>query len=368
MAAISEAVLRETADLIRASGGMSAAARASGLSRQTIQSRYRRLQQLGPTLGIEVPPINPIGVYTDVATRGISRADRRAIPQTADAHWQVLDEAIGRRARPVVVPHARTDSGFERIVVAGDFHAPFHEPDLVARLVEAERGSDVLIINGDLQDFYSISRFTKYERVSIEDELAAVDALLGKCSEAFGEVVLVCGNHDRPRFERQLRNLLTPELVEVVLFLTGGHLDPIAMLAKRYPNVRIASHPVGRHAVGWFYQRGDLICAHAEKFSRVPGSALRTIHEWLAERTHALGLQPWRVLVQAHTHQLGLLPWMADSMLIEGGCMCQTHGYQLDAKIAGRPQRRGYVTLDQVDGRTNPNSVRLYWWDQAIDR
>lgn len=368
MPAVSEACLRETAALIAEHGGLTAAARASGIARQTLQSRYRRLEQLGPKLGIAVPALWLVDAYVDASSRGPSTAERRAVPQTSDAHWRTLDEAIGRRHRPVVAPPARTSHPVQRIVVAGDFHAPFHEPDLVARMVDTERGADVLIVNGDLQDFYSISRFTKYERVSIEDELAAVDALLSMFSTSFGEVVLVCGNHDRPRFERQLRTMLTPELVDVVLFLTGGSLDPIAMLASRYPNIRIASHPVGRHHVGWFYQHGDLICAHAEKFSRVPGTALRTIHEWLSERTHALGLMPWRVLVQAHTHQLGLLPWMADSLLVEGGCMCQTHGYQLDAKIAGRPQRRGYVTLTQVDGQTDPNSVRLYWWDRATDR
>lgn len=368
MSALSEAVLRETAALIAEHGGLSAAARASGISRQTLQSRYRRLEQIGPKLGIAVPPMRYGEAQVGHPARAVSTAERRAIPGTSDAHWHILDEAIGRRHRPVVPPFALTAQPVQKIVVAGDFHAPFHEPDLVARMVDAERGADVLIVNGDLQDFYSISRFTKYERVSIEEELAAVDVLLGMFSAAFAEVVLVCGNHDRPRFERQLRTMLAPELVDVVLFLTGGSLDPVAMLAKRYPNIRIASHPVGRHRIGWFYQHGDLICAHAEKFSRVPGSALRTIHEWLAERTHTLGLLPWRVLVQAHTHQLGLLPWMADALLVEGGCMCQTHGYQLDAKIAGRPQRRGYVSLTQVDGQTDPNSVRLYWWDRATDR
>ena len=33
------------------------------------------------------------------------------------------------------------------------------------------------------------------------------------------------------------------------------------------------------------------------------------------------------------------------------------------AKIGGRPQRRGYVTFEQVDGRTDLNSVTLHWFD-----
>jgi predicted phosphodiesterase len=290
-------------------------------------------------------------------------ADAKRLPTTADEAWAEIDQWIGRSYQPVTTP-AVSSGHTQRIVVAGDFHAPFHEPALVAQLVSREAGSDVCIINGDIQDFYSISRFTKYERVTIEEELAAVDAILGQLSRAFGRVIIVCGNHDKPRFERQLRSLVSQEMMTIIEFLTGGNLDPVAMLAKRYPNVELAGHQVGRHRIGWFVQLGDLICAHAEKFSKVPGSALRSIEEWFTERTLTLNLEPWRVIIQAHTHQMGLFPFKADQLLIEGGCMCQTHGYQLQPGIMGRPQRRGYVTLSQVDGITDVNTVRLIWWDR----
>jgi hypothetical protein len=76
-----------------------------------------------------------------------------------------------------------------------------------------------------------------------------------------------------------------------------------------------------------------------------------------------LGLKPWKVLIQAHTHQLGMFPWKADRVMVEGGCMSQTHGYQLQARIMGRPQRVGYVTLEQTKGVTDVNSIRLVWLD-----
>lgn len=369
---LSEALLRETARLVSEHGSISGAARAANLSRQTLQHRYERLAQLGPSFGIEVPALDSRFAVArpnlPPPTPKPTIAERQPLAETADGYWAALDSAIGRTPKALTRPvtaKARLQQGVERIVIAGDFHAPFHEPELVARVVAEGATSDVLIVNGDLQDFYSISRFTKYERVSIEQEFAAVDAILGTLSQAFREVVIVCGNHDKPRFERQIRACVSIEMLDVIAFLTGGTFDPIAMLAKRYPNVTLARHDVGRHQIGWFYQRGDLLCAHAEKFSRVPGTALRSIHEWFTERQDTLGLAPWRVLVQAHTHQLGLIPWMNDALLIEGGCMCQTHGYQLDARIAGRPQRRGYAVLEQVHGVTDLNSVRLVWWDAA---
>lgn len=354
---ISEELLRQTCDLVRRHGSLAGAARASGIPRATLQTRYERAKQLAYKYSLTVPQL--VGTTATLA-------ERRPLPESADGFWLRLDEAIGRAARTSKAPpKAPSKAGpVERLVVAGDLHAPFHEPAAIAHLIAQEGGkASTLILNGDIQDFYAISRFAKYERVTIEQELAAVDALLGQFSAAFARVVIVCGNHDRPRFERLLRNVLAQDMVEVIEFLTGGQLDPIAMLARRYPNIEMARHSVGRHNVGWFYQHGDLLCAHAEKFSRVPGTALRALHEWFEERRQTLQLEPWRVLIQAHTHQFSMIPWMADALLVEGGCLCQTHGYQLDAKVAGRPQRRGYVTLEQERGRTVIDSVRFTWWD-----
>jgi predicted phosphodiesterase len=290
----------------------------------------------------------------------------RRLPQTADECWDVLDDYIGKanvRKRPQPKITRRANLGTKRIVVASDFHAPFHDPWAVAELITREKGADQLIINGDVQDFYSISRFTKYEQVSMESELAAVDALLGQLSAAFPDVVLVSGNHDTARFEKQIRSFLSPELMHVVEFLTGGSLSVLRVIAKRYPNVRFADTQVSRFSLGWFWQQGDLITSHAEKYSSVPGAALRGIDQWFTDQHEVLGLKPWKVLIQAHTHALGMFPFKADRMLIEQGCMCSTHGYQLQARIMGRPQRLGYVALNQTAGVTDMNSIRLVWLD-----
>jgi hypothetical protein len=132
--------------------------------------------------------------------------------------------------------------------------------------------------------------------------------------------------------------------------------------------VQIAETKVGRFGVGWLYQHGDVICTHAEKYSRVPGAALRGIDEWLTDFDGVLGLNPWRVLVQAHTHAMAWIPWKSDRLVVECGAMCSLHGYQLQAKIAGRPQRIGYLKLEQTKGVTDLNSVRLVWLDADRDK
>jgi predicted phosphodiesterase len=332
-------------------GNQTEAAKEAGMPRGTFCSRVAAAK-LWESAGKPLPP-----------ERESFHSGRR-LPQTADDCWAVLDDFIGRSARPQPVKTAAAKHSRERIVIASDFHAPFQDNWAVGELIARESANaDTLIINGDLQDFYAISRFVKYEQVSVESELAAVDALLGQLSAAFSEVILVSGNHDHARFEKQLRSLLSLEMVHVIEYLTGGNMSVLRLMAERYPNVRFADTKVGRFGVSWLYQHGDVVCTHAEKYSRVPGAALRGIDEWLTDFEGVLGLDPWRILVQAHTHAMAWIPWKADKLIVECGAMCALHGYQLQAKIAGRPQRIGYVTLEQQAGQTDINSVRLVWLD-----
>lgn len=347
---LTAAQLQQTVDaLIQAKGNEVRAAEIAGVSRATFQHRVREVKRKK---------------LVDVAAlRAETQAPPSAsIPWTADEAWTLLDGWIGRKRIPLTKPPKGQRFSDQRITVAGDFHAPFSDPEAVAALI-ADRGpqTDTLILSGDVIDHYSVSRFVPYERVTIEQEIAGADALLAHLSAAFPDILIVEGNHDKPRFEKQIRSLLSPEMMHCIELLTGGNLSIIHMLAKRYPNIRFAPQQAGRYKLGWLTQVGDLVVSHAEKFSRVPGAALRQIDEGLTDFEQVYGLQPWRVLIQAHTHQLGIFPFKADRLLVEGGAMCATHGYQMTARMGGRPQRIGYVWLTQRDGATDTNSVRMRW-------
>ena len=386
---LSDAQLQAAADALRAHGGnINAAAASLGYLRPTFENHARTAIRKGFISGEELDALRDAAKAAKrLPPERDSLHSGRRLPQTADECWALLDDFIGRSlimnaadqrtgADAAVGKKASNKlahrdgranqnavSDTRRIVVAGDFHAPFQCNRSVAELIRREQGADLLIVNGDLQDFYAISRFLKYEAVSVETELAAVDALLGQLSRAFGEVVIVAGNHDHARFEKQLRGLLSLEMIHVIEFLTGGNFSTTRLIAQRYPNIRIAETHVGRHKLGWLWQEGDVLCTHAEQFSRIPGNTLRVIEEQMTDMERVYGLAPWRVLIQAHTHQMGWFPFRAERLLVEGGCMSTTHGYQLTAASRGRPQRRGYVTLTQTAGRTDLNSVRLVWLD-----
>jgi predicted phosphodiesterase len=296
----------------------------------------------------------------------LTDADHVTLPRGYESQWlewqkfigQAKDRYAGPAKRPVRI-------GRQKIVIASDFHAPFHHKEYVAALFEREKDADLLIVGGDLQDFYSVSRFVKYEHVPFEEEMAAVTLLLEQFSERFPRVLIVEGNHDRPRFEKQLRDRVSEEMVKVIEYLAGGNLSVIQAAAKRFPNIEFAKTKVdGRFDVGWFVQVNDLIVSHMEKFSIVSGSTLRGVEDWFANFEKVLGIdRDWKVIVQAHTHAGAWFPYKADKLLVESGCLCRTHGYQMTPRAGGRPQRQGYVRLEQIDGKTDPNSVQFVWLD-----
>ena len=297
-------------------------------------------------------------------SRGVPAEDIITLPRTyeeAQADWR---RWIGQVKAPTVRPPARRSPAHtSRLCICSDVHAPFSDKSVIAEMFEDAKDCDTLIVAGDVMDSYSLSRFIHYERVPLSQEMAETTAFLEQAANRFHTVLLLEGNHGQIRFEKQIRDRLSPDMVDAILILTGGSLSLLDAAAKPFPNVEVVKTRVGRFGLDWIYQHGDLVVCHAEKFSIVPGAAVRKIDEWLSDQEQAIGLKPWRVLMQAHTHQLGQFPWKSDRLLMETGCLCSIHAYQLTARIGGRPQRRGWTLLEQHNGRTDFDSIRMRWAD-----
>lgn len=347
---LSTDLLKEALALVAKHGNVVAAARATGIPDGTLRHRYWRAQthkwtdDAAPATPTPATPLfEPISTYEEA--------------------WRVWCRTIGQAkdhyAGPAPVEAERER---QRIVVVPDLHAPFHEPDLFASLLAREK-ADRCICIGDLSDSYALSTFTHYKRVSFSEEWAQVSLCMQALSEHYPRVDIIIGNHDA-RLEKRLRERLTEDQVEAVKFIANGNLCPITALSKQFPNVHVSRHAVpGGESVDWFMTVGDAWLGHPEKFSRIPGAALRAVEEWLADNEEALGLEPYRLIVMGHTHAMSWIPWRANKLLVECGCLCQTQGYMLKPKIGGRPQRRGYVTFEQVSGKTDLNSVTMHWFD-----
>lgn len=343
-------------------GNVTQAAHTIGMSRATLQSRIRTARAQRISLEPLEPPKDdePLNLPFEEAWRNWMRAIGMARDRYARKGEETRGNARGKASKGEVKGEET-----RKILVVPDLHAPFHEPEMLAAMFEREADADHVICIGDLGDAYALSRFMKYDRMPYREEWAAVNLVMQEMASRFPSVEIIIGNHDA-RLEKQLRTHLTEDMVDAVQLLTGGVLCPITAMAKRYPNVKIARHetPGGQH-VDWFTTCGDAWLGHPEKYSRVAGAALRFTEEWIADNEAALGMDKFRLIVMGHTHAAAIIPYRADKLLVECGCLCAQQGYMLSPRIGGRPQRRGYVTFEQTNGRTDLNSVRFTWLDVA---
>lgn len=338
----------EAIEAVDAAGGnVTHAAERLGIARATLQARIQRARQMrasGKLNVIATVPTTPVDSYQEA--------------------WQRLQRAVGMTKERYAGPPKKRKAGKRiKVTAAGDFHVPFHDRAAVAELIAREADTtDLLVIGGDFGDAYAASTFTKNETVPFKEELAESMVCLEALSQAFQKVKYLRGSNHMDRIEKRVREGLDSNVVDAILYMTGGELSPDLAMCRRFPNIEIDCWvtPSGDR-VPWLMVVGDVAFSHAEKYSRIPGNAMRSVEEWLDDFSGTLGLPDVSALVQFHTHAMGVLPWRSDKVLIEPGCMCTTHGYQLRSKIAGRPQRVGYVTMELEDGRLDYDSIRLRW-------
>jgi predicted phosphodiesterase len=102
----------------------------------------------------------------------------------------------------------------KRLAVLSDIHVPYHSISALTAafdLIKKEK-PDTILLNGDLIDFYQLSRFMKDVRKrSVAHELKATNELLDVLSTFGAKIVYKLGNHDE-RLEHYLM-LKAPELL-----------------------------------------------------------------------------------------------------------------------------------------------------------
>jgi hypothetical protein len=340
---------QQTRAAFEKAGTITGAAAMLGLPRSTVQSRLREWERISN---------QPAPVETE--------EDRQAIPKGMpfDRAWNTWLEYIGAEVDRYRGPcEPREPKERIRVVAAADFHIPYYHKRALSELIlrEAEK-TDVLIIGGDFGDGQAVSTHVKYEHVPYEVESAEKTLVLQTLSEYFPKIIYLKGSNHADRVEKRIREMLPRDVVAAIAEMTGGVLNPDVAMVKRYPNVELGSWKTP-HGIemGWLTVFGDVAFCHAENYSKVPGSVLRSLEERLSDNKKVWGLPDLRGVVQFHTHAQAYLPWRSDMLLIEPGCMAEPMGYQHSAGRGGRPQRVGYVVMEFEDGKLDFDSVKLRW-------
>ena len=109
----------------------------------------------------------------------------------------------------------------DNILLISDLHIPYHDIKALTVAIDYGKKNNIncIFINGDLIDFYQISRFTNVERKrSVADELETAKQVLDVLNTEFPNIpiYLLKGNHDN-RLEMYLATK-APELLDVEEF------------------------------------------------------------------------------------------------------------------------------------------------------
>lgn len=203
---------------------------------------------------------------------------------------------------PYVAPEPmfHPDPDPRKIVSASDPHAPYEAEYVFDDIMACHHNAAMLVIPGDVGDYYSKSRFKKSHPGNFPNEVLSVFKRLEWASQRFRTVKVMLGNHDN-RPEKKIQTLLEvdPELA----ILTEQNL--LLHLACYFPNVEVVGHQIKGEGIllTHLWQFGDMMFLHAE-ISRTQSSAtMEWLSAWLHKWQHVLKLDPYRVIFQGHNHQ-----------------------------------------------------------------
>lgn len=260
----------------------------------------------------------------------------------------------------------REHEGQTTILALSDFHYPFALP---ISTFTPYIGVDVLVLNGDLMDCQSISKFPKLYRVPIIEEMIGTRQYIIDLISLLRpkKVYITIGNHEA-RLGTYLANKLDSDVAELMpntamdYIVTDGfyHYDKRQRSKFFYePLMSVFAEqedfPVEIIYDGdWKCRVGKTIFAHPLAFS---SAMMKTTEKALNYffRTE----QNFDTVVLGHTHHLGFYPQGDVNMYEQGTCSETEKQTYTDGKLTN-PQQKGCLYLVQnKDGSLNVDKTKL---------
>ena len=204
---------------------------------------------------------------------------------------------------------------YEKIVVPSDFHIPFHDRECLSAFISFCKyfKPDKIFLNGDVIDFYAISRFVKDPNRALElqqeiDEAVGVLKMI-RSNNRKAEIHYIRGNH-----EARLQKYLHSEAKEL-----SGLRELNVQHLLRLKEFKIIYHEQGRFKYhGLTIKHGTVV----RKFSGYTAKAE-------VEKNGTSG-------ISSHSHRLSSYFQNNDGQEIiwnETGCMCEKDADYLEGEV-----------------------------------
>ena len=228
-----------------------------------------------------------------------------------------------------------------KIVCISDLHIPFYNENVIKKVIKEAPDTDVLVINGDFLEAYSVSSWPKNKAIMLRHEYEMGMKLLREFSRLFPKVILVRGNH-----EDRLRRYFSSNIDNNVSFLVST--DLLDRMAKGYDFNEDGELEIMHDMSNVFYNKGPLswqvqigkcIFAHPSNYSKISMRTATNVAQTLAGR----GMD-FEAIVIAHTHKQGSVVWQ-NKLVIEQGCACIPLDYEADPKSMYTGASYGYAVV-----------------------
>lgn len=243
------------------------------------------------------------------------------------------------------------ESVVTRILCISDTHVPFNLP---ASLWSSYEGLvDVLVLNGDIQDAQSISKFSKQYRVPfVEEMIQAREYILELVATIHPKkVVVVKGNHEArmsrylsDRLNEDIQNLMPDTPMDLIInegFKNRDRFNGTSIWYEPLKDVLAENGVDIQYNGNWYEKIGKTLFVHPLSYS---SSMLKT-----AEKAMQYFLRidrDFSTLVMAHTHKLGSYT-QGGIQLYEQGCCCDTDRLNYNDGYMTLPVQKGYIYLCQ---------------------
>ncbi len=353
-----ERVLQETLDAL--------SLKAKGLSRKEISERLgiserqakRRLasSSIGSgyekTMAITGGRINVSEITGSQASRFLesdyfSGNDENTFP-SKDERLYSHEEADRQRNELTEYFNQKYKGKTVKILNIADLHIPFTDYKTVTKVLKEHGDADILMINGDLLDLFSVSKYAKDQEVALKREIEEGRDFLEYVSKRFKDVVITDGNH-----ERRLKHYVTNMIPSDMQFLFPQEILKVVVsgeVLKKKPLKNV-------HVVGsWWIKLFDVIFAHPDNYS---AANLKTVqntseHFLLVKNIHH------RMCIIGHTHRAGWLV-AGEVKLMETGCLCFEMDYHNGSKFTRTKWVKAYsvVHIDK-NGQSNLSTSTVH--------
>ena len=251
-----------------------------------------------------------------------------------------------------------------RILAISDLHVPYNFS--IETFCAYCGNVDTLVLNGDIMDCQSISKFPKQYRINFIDEMiAARQYIIDLVDYIHPTVVYITkGNHEH-RLIRYLSNAINEDLMSLMpdspmdLIINDGfkNNDRLRRTEIYYPSLKSIFAEQGisiTYDKSWYCRIGNIIFAHPLAYS---ASIMKTAEKAVTYFSRVLDSRDFTALILAHTHKVGFYK-VGDVMMYEQGCCCRLDMLDYaDGKLQD-PQQNGYMYIcldkngDIIEGKT----------------